>query len=176
MRGGLFSLSEMFAGLTVEEARRRAGEIMEQGEMIYCPSSTAEIQKCIMLVSAGLVTEIEEIHFGDIDMSEVTIQQINILLSVVTRVVELSSDIKLSASQTAAVFSSMSRLREGIFLRSGVEIDVAAATEALRGITGRVRGERIVCWGDSRDKYRQGMEQWAGVLGWKNNGTEIHKK
>ena len=69
----------------------------------------------------------------------------------------------MSASQTAAVFSSMCRLGVGILLGGGAEIDVAAATEALRGITGRVRGKKIKCWGD---EYRQGMEQWAGVLGW----------
>ena len=155
--------SEMFAGLTVEEARRRAGEIMQQGKII--PSSTAEIQECIMLVSAGLVTDIDGIQPQNIDLSEVTSQQMNLLLGVVTRRVVLV-DIKLSASQTEAVFSSMSRLSGGIGLYGRVEIDVAAATEALRGITGRVRGRWIKCCGDSSDKYRQGMEQWAGVLGW----------
>ena len=118
-----------------------------------------------MLVAAGLVTEIEEIQLGDIDMSEVTSQQMNLLLGVVTRGVVLDN-IKLSASQTEAVFSSMFRLSAGIALYDGVEIDVAAATVALRGITGRVRGEKIVCRGDSMDKYRQVMKQWAGVLGW----------
>ena len=162
MRGELFLLSEMFAGLTVEEARRKAKEIMEEGKHFYTPSSTAELQQCIMLVATGLVTEIEVIRFGYIDMSEMTSQQINILLGVVTRGVMLVN-IKLSASQTAAVFSSMCRLRVGILLGGGAEIDVAAATEALRGITGRVRGKKIKCWGD---EYRQGMEQWAGVLGW----------
>ena len=162
MRGGFFSLSEMFAGLTVEEAKGRAREIMEEGKHFYTPSSTAELQQCIMLVATGLVTEIEVIRFGYIDMSEMTSQQINILLGVVTRGVMLVN-IKLSASQTAAVFSSMSRLREGIHLGREAEIDVAAATEALRGITGRVRGKWIKCWDD---EYRQGMEQWAGVLGW----------
>ena len=163
--------SEMFAGLTVEEARRRAGEIMEQGSTLeqgkkwYTPSCTAELQECIMLVSAGLVTDIERIRFYNIDLSEVTSQQMNLLLGVVTRGVWLDN-IKLSASQTEAVFSSMSRRSEGIYLIYWVEIDVAAATEALRGITGRLRGEWIVCNGDSMDKYRQGMEQWAGVLGW----------
>ena len=165
----------MFAGLTVEEANWRAEEIMEEGKVCYAPSSTAEIQDCIMLVATGLVTEIEVIRFGYIDMSEMTSQQINILLSVVTRVVQLSSDIKLSASQTAAVFSSMSRLSEGIYLWSGVEIDVAAATEALSGITGRVSGNGIQCYNDSKDKYRQGMGQWAGVLGWRSLGGTILK-
>ena len=166
MRGEFFLLSEMFAGLTVEEARRKAKEIMEEGKHFYTPSSTAEIQQCIMLVSAGLVTEIEGINF--VDMSEVTSQQINLLLGVVTRGVTLQN-IKLSGSQTAAVFSSMSRLSEGIYLWSGVEIDVAAATEALRGITGRVRGKKIVCWDE-----RQGMEQWAGVLGWEYQGDRFY--
>ena len=81
-------------------------------------------------------------------------------------------NIKLSGSQTEAVFSSMSRLSGGIYLGNGMEIDVAAATEALRGITGRVRGKKIQCWGDSEDKYRQGMEQWAGVLGWRCLGDD----
>ena len=48
--------------LKIEEAKRRAGEIMEQGKRQlggYTLSSTAEIQQCIMLVSAGLVTDIE---------------------------------------------------------------------------------------------------------------------
>ena len=133
---------------------------MEEGKVCYAPSSTAEIQQCLMLVSVGLVTEIEGINF--VDMSEVTSQQINLLLGVVTRGVRLDN-IELSASQTAAVFSSMCRLRVGILLGGGAEIDVAAATEALRGIMGRVRGKKIKCWGD---EYRQGMEQWAGVLGW----------
>ena len=155
--------SEMFAGLTLEEARRRAGEIMEQGkEDCYTPSSTAELHECIMLVSAGLVTDIEYFKFSNIDLSEVTSQQMNLLLGVVRRGVKLQY-IKLSASQTAAVFSSISRLSLGILLWSEVEIDVAAAMEALRGITGRVRGKMIKCY---VDKYRQGMEQWAGVLGW----------
>ena len=173
--------AEMFAGLTAEEARRRAGEIMEQGKSLegYNPSSTTELQECIMLVSAGLVTDIERIQFSNIDLSEVTSQQMNLLLGVVTRAVTLEN-IKLSASQTEAVFSSMSRLSEGIFLWDRVEIDVAAATEALRGITGRVRGEAIVCGFDSMDKYRQGMEQWAGVLGWRykdgGNHTVISKE
>ena len=152
--------SEMFAGLTVEEARRRAGEIMEQGKII--PSSTAELQECIMLVSAGLLTDIVVIVFFNINLSEVTSQQMNLLLGVVRRTV-LLKNIKLSASQTEAVFTSMSRLSDGIVLGDEVEIDVAAATEALRGITGIVRGRWIQCVGDSRDKYRQGMEQWAGV-------------
>ena len=151
---------QIFAGLTLEEARRRAGEIMK--EKYYSPSSTAEIQECVMLVSAGLVTEIEGINF--VDMSEVTGEQMNLLLGVVTRGVRLDN-IELSASQTAAVFSSMSRLSGGVFLGGGAEIDVAAATEALRGMTGRVRGKWIKCWDD--DEYRQGMEQWAGVLGWR---------
>ena len=112
--------SEMFAGLTVEEARRRAGEIMEQGkEYWYTPSSTAALQECIMLVSAGLVTDIADIQFSNIDLSEVTSQQMNLLLSVVTRAVKLVN-IKLSASQTEAVFSSMSRLSDGIVLYDGV--------------------------------------------------------
>ena len=128
-----------------------------------------------MLVSAGLVTSIGNIKFPNIDLSEVTSQQMNLLLGVVTCGVVLVN-IKLSASQTEAVFSSMSRLSYGIYLHDGVEIDVAAATEALRGITGRVRGKGIKCWDDSKDKYRQGMEQWAAVLGWKNNGYLIHKK
>ena len=153
MRGEFFLLSEMFAGLTVEEARRKAKEIMEEGKHFYTPSSTAELQQCIMLVSAGLVTEIEVICFCDIDLSDVTSQQINLLLGVVTRGVRLDN-IELSASQTAAVFSSMCRLRVGILLGGGAEIDVAAATEALRGITGRVRGKKIKCWGD---EYRQGI-------------------
>ena len=71
------------------------------------------------------------------------------------------------SSQMEAVFTSMSRLIVGIDLYSAVNVDVAAAIEALRGITERVRGERTVCYGDSNDKYRQGMGQWAGVLGWK---------
>ena len=137
---------------------------MEDGKVSYSPFSTAEILECIMLVATGLVTEIEEIQLGDIDMSEVTSQQINLLLGVVTRGVRLDN-IELSASQTAAVFSSMCRLRVGILLGGGAEIDVAAATEALRGITGRVRGGRIGCCDDSRDKYRQDMEQWAAMLG-----------
>ena len=159
--------SEMFAGLTVEEARRRAWEIKEQGKrsLGYIPSSTVELQECIVLVSAGLVTDIEYFKFTNIDLSEVTSQQMNLLLGVVRRIVKLEN-IKLSASQTEAVFSSMSRLSYGIYLRDGVELDVAAATEALRGITGRVRGKWIQCRYDSKDKYRQGMEQWAGVLGW----------
>ena len=140
---------------------------MEQGkEDCYTPSSTAEIQECIMLVSAGLVTNFDWIKFSDNDLSEVTSQQMNILLGVVRRGVVLVN-IKLSASQTEAVFSSMSRLSGAIGLYDGVEIDVAAATEALRGITGRVRGKWITCMGDSKDKYRQGMRQWAGVLGWR---------
>ena len=149
----------MFAGLTVEEARRRAGEIMEQGKVLwgYTPTSTAELQECIMLVSAGLVTDIGDIKFSDIDLSDVTSQQINLLLGVVIRSVGLKK-IKLSASQTEAVFSSMSRLSYGIYLHDGVEIDVAAATEALRGITGRVRGRGIGCWGDSKDKYSGASE------------------
>ena len=162
----------MFAGLTVEDAmamaRRRAEEIMEQGKRLpgYTLSSTAEMQECIMLVAAGLVTDIEVIQFSDIDLSEVTSQQMNLLLGVVTRRVVLV-DIKLSASQTEAVFSSMSRLSVCIVLYDGVEIDVAAATEALRGITGRVRGKLILFYGDSQDKYKQGMEQWVAVLGWR---------
>ena len=170
MRGEFFLLSEMFAGLTVEAARRRAEEIMEDGKVCYIPFSTAEILECIMLVATGLVKEIEEIQICDIDMSEVTSQQINLLLGVVTRGVDLNGCIKLSASQTAAVFSSMSRLSEGVFLEDSVEIDVAAATEALRGITGRVTGKEILFLGDSQDKYRQGMEQWAAVLGWRYQG------
>ena len=159
--------SEMFAGLTVEEARRRAEEIMEQGRKDrYTPSSTAALKECIMLVSAGLVTDIDGIQPQNIDLSEVTSQQMNLLLGVVTRRVVLV-DIKLSASQTEAVFSSMSRLSEGIWLFGGVDIDVAAATEALRGITGRVRGKLILFYGDSQDKYKQGMEQWVAVLGWR---------
>ena len=158
--------SEMFAGLTLEEARRRAGEIMEQGKGQYTPSSTAELQECIVLVSAGLVTDIEYFKFSNIDLSEVTSQQMNLLLGVVRRSVRLEN-IKLSASQTEAVFSSMSRLSGGIWLYDGVEIDVAAATEALRGITGRVSGKLIWCFGDSRDEYEEEMRQWAGVLGWK---------
>ena len=75
--------------------------------------------------------------------------------------------IKFSASQTEALFSSMSSLSQGISLKEGVEIDVAAATEALRGMRRRVRGKYISCFGDSRYKYRQGMEQWAAVLGWR---------
>ena len=71
------------------------------------------------------------------------------------------------SSQMEAVFTSMSRLIVGIDLYSAVNVDVAAAIEALRGITERVRGERTLCYGDSNDKYRQGMGQWAGVLGWK---------
>ena len=85
MRGEFFLLSEMFAGLTVEEARRRAGEIMEQGKII--PSSTAALQECIMLVSAGLVTDIGRIRFSNIDLSEVTSQQMNLLLGVVRRTI-----------------------------------------------------------------------------------------
>ena len=134
---------------------------MEDGKVSYSPFSTADILECIMLVATGLVTEIEDIQLYNIDMSEVTSQQINLLLGVVTRGVRLEN-IELSASQTAAVFSSMCRLRVGILLGGGAEIDVAAATEALRGITGRVRGKKI----DRDEKYRQGMEQWAGVLGW----------
>ena len=168
--------SEMFAGLTVEEARRRAEEIMEQGRKDrYTPSSTAELQECIMLVSAGLVADIEVIQFSNIDLSEVTSQQMNLLLGVVTSTVVLVN-IKLSASQTEAVFSSMSRLSGGIGLYGRVEIDVAAATEALRGITGRVRGRWIQCWGDSIDKYRQGMEQWAGLLGWRYQDYGGHNR
>jgi len=163
------------SGLTVEEARRRAGEIMKQGKKCYTPSSTAALKQCIMLVSAGLVTDIVAIVFSNIDLSEVTSQQMNLLLGVVTHAVGLLN-VKLSASQTEAVFSSMSRLSVCIVLGGGVEIDVAAATEALRGITGRVRGERIMCLDD---KYRQGMEQWAGVLGWRRRAgggnTEICK-
>ena len=167
----------MFAGLTVEEARRRAWEIKEQGKrsLGYIPSSTVELQECIVLVSAGLVTDIEEIQFSNIDLSEVTSKQINLLLGVVTHQVVLMN-IKLSASQTEAVFTSMSRLSGGIYLNSGVEIDVAAATEALRGIKGRVRGEWITCMGDSKDKYRQGMEQWAAVLGWEYLDEEFFCK
>ena len=149
----------------MEEARRRARKIMKQGKVCHTPSSTAEIQQCIMLVATGLVTEIEEIQLGDIDMSEVTSHEVSLLLGVVTRAVYLEY-IKFSASQTEALFSSMSGLSGGISLTEGVEIDGAAATEGLRGITGRVRGEWIECLGDSSDKYRQGMEQWAGVLGW----------
>ena len=104
-------ISEMFAGLTVEEARRRAWEIMRQAKDWYTPSSTAALQECIMLVSAGLVTDIEEIQFSNIDLSEVTSQQMNLLLGVVTRKVVLVN-VKLSASQTEAVFSSMSRISE----------------------------------------------------------------
>ena len=150
------------------QARRRAGEIMEQGKEVagYTPSSTAELQECVMLVKEGFVTEITDIKFDNIDLSEVTSQDLKLLLGVVTRYVGLH-DITLSKNQTEAVFSSMSRLSEGIVLYDGVEIDVAAATEALRGITGRVRGEEIKCWGDSMNKYRQGMKQWAGVLGWR---------
>ena len=139
---------------------------MEQGkEDWYTPSSTAEIQQCIKLVSAGLVTEIEKINFDDIDMNEVTSHEVSLLLGVVTRAVVLKN-IMFSASQTEAVFTSMARLSGGIGLSYGAEIDVAAATVALRGITGRVRGEKIVCRGDSMDKYRQVMKQWADVLGW----------
>ena len=149
----------------MEEAKRKAVDIMEEGKSLegYTPSSTAEIQECIMLVLSGLVTEIEEIYLIDIDMSEMTSKQINILLSVVTHAVDLSGDIKLSASQTAAVFCSLPRLSDGICLRRGVEIDVAFATEALRGVKKRVRGKKIVCYDD---KYRQEMGQWAAVLGW----------
>ena len=130
---------------------------MEQEKVgCYTPSSTAEIQECIMLVSAGLVTDIEDIKLcSNIDLSEVTSQQMNILLGVVRRGVVLVN-IKLSASQTDCVFSSMSRLSDAIVLDDGVEIDVAAATETLRGITGRVRGKWIKCGGG---KYRQDMEQ-----------------
>ena len=79
--------SEMFAGLTVEEARRRAGEIKEQGKEYpgYTLSSTAALQECIMLVSAGLVTDIEYFKFSNIDLSEVTSHQMNLLLGVVRR-------------------------------------------------------------------------------------------
>ena len=128
-----------------------------------------------MLVSAGLVADIEVIQFSNIDLSEVTSHQMNLLLGVVRRFVTLEN-IKLSASQTDCVFSSMSRLSDGIYLGGGVEIDVAAATEALRGITGRVRGEEIWCWGDSVDKYRQGMEQWAGLLGWRYQDYGGHNR
>ena len=72
--------SEMFAGLTVEEARRRAEEIMEEGKDRYTPSSIAEILECIVLVSAGHVTDIEVIQFSNIDLSEVTSQQMSLLL------------------------------------------------------------------------------------------------
>ena len=79
--------SEMFAGLTLEEARRRAGEIMKQGKSYrgYTPSSTAALQECVMLVSAGLVTDIRIIQFSNIDLSEVTSHQMNLLLGVVRR-------------------------------------------------------------------------------------------
>ena len=55
--------SEMFAGLTVEEARRRAEDIMEQGNRMvgYNLHSTAALQEIIKLVSAGLVTDVEKI-------------------------------------------------------------------------------------------------------------------
>ena len=173
--GRVILLSEMFAGLTVEEARRRAGEIMQQGKTYpgYNPSSTADLQECIVLVSAGLVTDIDVIQLKNIDLSEVTSQQMNLLLGVVRRGVYLEN-IKLSASQTEAVFSSMSRLNEDIYLCDGVDIDVAAATEALRRITGRVRGKGIECWGVSMNKYRQGMGQWAAVLGWRYQDCGRH--
>ena len=162
--------SEMFAGLTVEDAmamaRRRAEEIMEEGKDRYTPSSTAEILECIVLVSAGHVTDIEVIQFSNIDLSEVTSQQMSLLLGVVTNAVVLVKT-ELSTSQTEAVFSSMSGLSVGISLWDGAKIDVAAATEALRGLTRGVRGKEIVCYGDSRYKYRQGMGQWARVLGWR---------
>ena len=165
--------SEMFAGLTVEEARRRA---VRAGQMLggpwteWTPSTTAELQECLVLLSAGLVTDIGDIELT-IDLSEVTSQQLSLLLGVVTNAVVLVKT-ELSTSQTEAVFSSMSGLSVGISLWDGAKIDVAAATEALRGITGRVREEFIQCWGDSMNKYKQGMEQWAGVLGWRYDDGE----
>ena len=165
--------SEMFAGLTVEEARRRAGEIMEQEKVgCYTPSCTAELQECVMLVKEGFVTEITDIKFDNIDLSEVTSQDLKLLLGVVTRYVGLH-DITLSESQTNAVFSSMSRVCGGVMLWNKVDIEVTAATEALREIR-RVRGDHIQCWADSRDKYSQGMEEWAGVLGWRYRDEETH--
>ena len=161
--------SEMFAGLTVEEARRRA---VRAGQMLggpwtdWTPSTTAELQECLVLLSAGLVTDIGDIELT-IDLSEVTSQQMSLLLGVVTNAVVLVKT-ELSTSQTEAVFSSMSGLSVGISLWDGAKIDVAAATEALRGLTRGVRGKEIVCYGDSRDKYRQGMGEWAGVLGWRD--------
>ena len=160
--------SEMFAGLTVEEARRRAvraGQMLGGAWTDWTPSTTAELQECLVLLSAGLVTDIGDIELT-IDLSEVTSQQMSLLLGVVTNAVVLVKT-ELSTSQTEAVFSSMSGLSVGISLWDGAKIDVAAATEALRGLTRGVRGKEIVCYGDSRDKYRQGMGEWAGVLGWR---------
>ena len=156
------------------QARRRAGGIMEQGKEVagYTPSCTAELQECVMLVKEGFVTEITDIKFDNIDLREVTSQDLKLLLNVVTRYVGLH-DLTLSESQTEAVFSSMSRLCGGVMLWNRVDIEVTAATEALRKIR-RVRGDHIQCWADSRDKYSQGMEEWAGVLGWRYRDEETH--
>ena len=64
--------SEMFVGLTLEEARRRAGDIMEQGKNLggYSLHSTAGLQEIIKLVSAGLVTDVEKIILNSIDMEK----------------------------------------------------------------------------------------------------------
>ena len=59
--------SEMFADMTVEEARRRAGEIMSQS-IQYTPSSIAELHECVVLVAAGFVTRIEWIEFDGLSL------------------------------------------------------------------------------------------------------------
>ena len=128
-----------------------------------------------VLISANLINEITEIWISDLDEEMTSDVSFSVVLGVVTRAVYINH-YNLSSFQTKTLFSSMSRLTDGIHFISSVTLDAAAATEALRKIKRRVTAETIRFDDhDTTRHYPEAMKQWAALLRWAYRGHYIAK-
>merc|ERR1711953_731573 len=172
--------------MTPQQAEDTAEKIREAGEESrgYKPS-VSDIRVAADLVNTGYLTKLKYSWLEDLALSASDEADIKSLLSVCTGRVTIRNvrgcdliikyvngkelwiyNQTLSASETADLVTSMRDRVERLVLEKGVTLDVETVYTRIGELRQGTCTE-IVCWNDTRDKYREHLTRWADTIGWR---------